>query len=117
MKFKKYILILLTLLIISSPILYYFPIQKYFAEKTLEKYMYFQGCSNAKIKSKQILKDYKIGGYTIEIIYKDDPGYTYEYIYFPGESSLKRSMNCIVFDRENVDVDVTNKKVKYPPID
>ena len=39
-----------------------------------------------------------------------------EYIYFPGEKELKDSMRCFVYDSENVEIGVTNKTVKYPPI-
>ena len=113
MKFK--ILLLISIAFFSYAI-YFYPVQKYFAEKNLEEYMIIQGTSSAVIQSKEILKDYKIGGYTISIVYADEPDYRYEYIYFPGEKELKDSMRCFVYDSENVEIGVTNKTVKYPPI-
>ena len=113
MKFKIFIIILIALFSYS---IYFYPVQKYFAEKKLEEYMLIQGTSSAVIQSKEILKDYKIGGYTISIVYEDDPDYQYEYIYFPGEKELTDSMRCFVYDSENVEIGVTNKTVKYPPI-
>lgn len=112
---KKY-LVITVILIIVAYMLYYFPIQKYFAEKTLVKYMVAQGVSAEKIKSKRILKDYKRGGYFIDIVYKDDLDFRYTYYYFHGKSSLTDSMLCIVYNKQNVSVRITNEKIKYPPI-
>lgn len=113
---KKIYLVIVILLIISAYLLYSFPIQKYFAEKTLKEYMSIQGASDEKIQSKQILKDYKIGGYNIKIIYKDDLDFIYEYHYFPGKNNLRESIYCTVYNKKNVDVNITKEKIKYPLI-
>ena len=113
MKFKIFIIILISLFSYAK---YFYPIQKYFAEKYLEEYMILQGTSNAPIHSKKILKDYKIGGYTISIVYEDDPTHWYEYLYFPGEKGLNKSMLCTVFNNQNEAVDTEIEEVKYPPI-
>lgn len=116
MKNKRYVILSITIFIIVGYLLYYFPIQKYFAEKTLKEYMSVQGTTNVIIDSKRIYKDYTIGGYVIDIIYQDDPNYTYNYTYIPLKG-LKGTIVCTIFDKSNVDVDITNKKVKYPSID
>lgn len=112
-KFKIFIIILIAFF---SYAIFFYPVQKYFAEKKLEEYMLIQGTSSAVIQSEEILKDYTIGGYKIFIVYADDPDYQYEYLYFPGRKELTDSMQCFVYDSENVEIGVTNKKVKYPPI-
>lgn len=69
MKNKKYVMLSIIILIIGGYLLYFFPIQKYLAEKSLNEYMSVQGTTNAIIDSKRIYKDYTIGGYVIDIIY------------------------------------------------
>jgi len=113
MKIKIFLILLITL---SAYALYFYPIQKYFAEKYLEEYMVLQGTSDTPIHSKKILKDYKIGGYTISIVYEDDLDHWYEYLYFPGEKGLNESMICAVFNNQNEQVDPKVESVKYPPI-
>lgn len=115
MKRKIYILLVVVLLI-GMHLLYSFPIQKHLAEKTLKEYMSIQGCSSESIKSKKISKDYKIGGYNIYIVYKDDLDFTYEYHYFPGGKNLTDSMICEVYTKQNISVNVNKEKIKYPPI-
>ena len=116
MKNKRHLILSIIILIIVGYLLYYFPIQRHFAEKTLKEYMSVQGTTNAVIDSKRIYKDYTIGGYVIEIIYQYDPDYTYNYTYRPLKG-LKGKMVCIIFDKENVSADINNKEVKYPSID
>ena len=116
MKNRKNAIVIIIILVILSCLLYWYPIQKHLAEKSLKEYMSVQGTTNAIIDSKRIYKDYTIGGYVIDIIYQDDPEYTYNYTYIPLKG-LKSKMVCIIFDKENVSTGVTNKEVKYPSID
>lgn len=115
-KNKRYVTLSITLLIIVGYLLYYFPFQKYLAEKSLKEYMSVQGTTNAIIDYKRIYKDYTIGGYVIDIIYQDDLDYTYNYTYIPLKG-LKGKMVCIIFDKGNVSADINNIEVKYPSID
>lgn len=91
-------------------LIYYFPVQRYFSHKKFEQYIVAQGTSLDNIKSKTILKDYKIGGYSIVVKYKDDPDFTYDYTYFPSGEMI-----CIVYDKNNVSS--VNEKVKYLPLE
>ncbi len=52
-------IILVILIIISIGLLYYFPIQKYLAEKTFSEYIALQGAKEENIQSKRVFKDYK----------------------------------------------------------
>lgn len=100
------------LLIFLMYLAYYFPIQRCMAQREFKEYIVAQGTSSDNIESKRISKDYKVGGYFINVIYKDDPDFTYEYTYLPS-----RKMICIIYDEENVSIDVTNKKTKYQSLE
>ncbi|MBC1353817.1 hypothetical protein HB837_15510 [Listeria innocua] len=52
-------------------------------------------------------KGYKQGGYIFNVIFKDDPAYTYEYIYMPNND-----MTLLVF-KDNVGVD---SGMKHEPL-
>lgn len=107
---KKIIIILVVLLLGS--LIYYFPIQKSLATNAFEDYIVSQGTSMENIKSKEIFKDYKQGGYFINVIYKDDPEFMYEYTYLPNGK-----MFCIIYDETNISVDASNKNAKYPSLE
>jgi len=91
---------------------YQYPIQKSFATNAFEDYIVSQGTSLENIESKEIFKDYKQGGYFINVIYKDNPSLKYKYIYFP-----RGEMVCMVFDETNTQLDASDKKVKYPSLE
>lgn len=112
MKKTSLILIFILFLGVLSYLIYFFPIQKYLAEKKFEEYIVSQGTSINNIDSKEIFKDYKSGGYFIRVIFKDNPEFTYEYTYLPNGEMI-----CIIYDEDNVSVGITNKKVKYPSLD
>ena len=111
-KLRSKVTIILSLLVVGF-LLYFYPIQKYLAEKSFDKYISVQGVSKDNIKSKRILKDYTQDGYFIDVVYKDDNDYVYSYKYFVGKNSFKYSIYCIVY-KQNVAVDVTGYKIKYP---
>jgi len=110
--FKKNIIGIIILLLIFGYLLYFYPVQNHLAEKAFSDYISYQGISKENIQSKKIYKDYKQNGYYIDVVYKDDPNYRYEYKYFSGKSNKKFNMRCIVFNEHNVEV--TRDKIKYP---
>lgn len=112
---RSKVTITLSLLVVGY-LLYFYPIQKYLAEKSFDKYVAVQGVNKDNIKSKRILKDYTQDGYLIDVVYKDDDDYMYQYKYFVGKNSFKYSIYCIVY-KENVSIDVTGYKIKYPPLE
>ena len=121
MKNKKYIILSIIILLIGGYLLYFFPIQRYFAEKTFIEYIKMQGTSEENIKSKETFKDYKQNGYFIEVIYKDDPSFMYDYKY--SVDTLKdmnsyKSIRCIVYNKMNQSVEVSDEAniIKYPPL-
>lgn len=111
----------LTILVIVLPLIcymvYFFPVQRHLAEKAFNDYILLQGVSEENIQSKMIYKDYKQDGYSIDVVYKDDPEYRYAYKYYVGKSSHKYNMMCVVYNKRNISVNVTGEKVKYPSID
>lgn len=79
------------------------------AENAFESYIEAQGVNENNIKTKDINKNYKYGGYDITVTYKDEPSsYVYEYFY----SAKTKEINLIVLD----DGRSIEEGVKYPPI-
>ncbi len=106
---KKILLFIsVVLIVIGGFLIYWYPVQKSMSEKAVVKYMKEQGISEQNIKSKHVMKDYKQGGYFINIELKDDPGINYEYIW-----SKSRGVVLIVF-RGNAGMD---EGMKYPPLE
>ncbi|MBM7713938.1 uncharacterized protein YxeA [Bacillus thermophilus] len=58
------------------------------------------------IKTKEIKYDWKQGGFYIEVIYKDEPEYRYEY--YPRRSE-KHGVFIMGFDEQNVSLRINNK--------
>lgn len=104
---SKKIFVFVFLLVIGGSLIYLYPIQKSMSEKAVAEYMKEQGISEQNIKSKQVMKDYKQGGYFITVELKDDPGINYQYTW-----SKKRGVVLLVF-RENAGMD---EGMKYPPL-
>lgn len=99
-------------LFISLPILgfilYEYPVEKHLANLAVEEYMKDQGISEETIESKKYLKDYKQGGYEINIELRDDPGLTYQYSWVKS-----RGVVLLVF-RGDSGMDTG---MKYPPLE
>lgn len=99
--------------------IYYFPLQRLLAEKKYKEYAKQQGVSTTDIKSKDVYKDYKQGGYYITVKYHSDPAHIYDYQYYliqrGKENTLFNIMYCHIFDMENNQLDDFTKVV-YKPI-
>lgn len=112
------VLITISALILAG-LIYYFPLQRGLAEKKYEQYAAQQGVSPDDIKSKDVFKDYKQGGYFISVRYYSDPDHRYIYHYFLIErlksGTLFNKMRCDVYDNTNHQLDdYTN--VVYKPL-
>lgn len=111
---------LILVLLVGLWLIYQFPVQKYLAEQKFIEYTSLQRVDLQDIRSQKFLKDYKTGGYDIEVEYKSDPGLTYEYSYVPHRGSGKtlrfHLMACFIYDEENVEVVLTGRQPKYPPL-
>lgn len=113
------ILIIITVTILTA-LVYYFPLQRVLAEKKYEQYAAQQGVIVSDIKSKTVFKDYKQGGYYINVEYNRDPNHRYQYQYFlidrKKTGTLFNTMYCYVYDNQNNCLDdYTN--VVYKPIE
>ena len=65
---KKHMIILITILVlVLIALVYYFPLQRILGEKKYGQYATQQGVFAADIKSNDIYKDYKQGGYFISV--------------------------------------------------
>lgn len=79
------------------------------AESAFENYIEAQGVNEDNIKTKDMYKNYKFGGYDITVTYKDEPSsYVYEYFY----NAKTKKINLIVLD----DGRSIEEGMKYPPI-
>jgi hypothetical protein len=114
--YKKGLIGVVFIFVISYTV-YSFPIQKNSSEKNLEKYLILQGIDKDNIQSKKIYKNYKQAGYMVDIVYKDDSNYMYAYWYSPSSHSFKYNILCTVYNKQNVSVDITHEKIKYPPLE
>lgn len=113
------ILIIITVSILTA-LVYYFPLQRVLAKKKYDQYAAQQGVIVSDIKSKTVFKDYKQGGYYINVEYNRDPNHRYQYQYFlidrKKTGTLFNTMYCYVYDNQNNCLDdYTN--VVYKPIE
>lgn len=106
---KKKIMVFILGLIVIGFIIYWYPVQKSFAKGAVEEYMVKQKISKENVKTKDIMKDYKQGGYIINVELKDDPGIIYEYTW-----SKNRGVILIVYKDNS---GMGDKGMKYPPLD
>lgn len=113
------ILIIITVAILTA-LVYYFPLQRVLAKKKYDQYAAQQGVIVSDIKSKTVFKDYKQGGYYINVEYHSDPNHRYLYHYFlidrKKTGTLLNTMHCHVYDRQNNRLD-NFTGVVYKPIE
>lgn len=117
---KKHMIILSTIVIVLLlALVYYFPLQKSLAEKKYEDYSAKQGVVASDIKTKEVFKDYKQGGYFISVTYYSDPGHNYLYHYFLLDFSktgpMYDTMYCDIYNMEN-DLVEHYDGVQYKPL-
>ena len=117
--------------IIVILLIYEYPIQRAVAMNKFYKYIELQGASKENIVDMEVFKDYKMGGYKIRVIYKDDkPDNIYWYHY----DAIKIYWDCIYKDRISLYISYHGSvydsasgnngewnikrgiKVKYPPL-
>lgn len=126
---KNNLLIIFVISILLCLILIYeYPFQKKMAMIKFYKYIEIQGINKNNIEIMESYKDYKMGGYEIRVIYKDEePRIIYYYHY----DIIKRDNNGkILINNMNLEISCRgynysinkewNKKnglkVKYPPL-
>lgn len=111
--------VVLTFLILAF--VAYVPVQRALANEKYNYYSLKQEVEEGDLESKTLTKDFKNGGYTVEVKYKSDPGKRYVYHYTPyikGENYEDwefHLMDLEIFDGEKK----LNRfnKVSYPPIE
>jgi hypothetical protein len=118
-KFLKFTAIVI--LLIALYLIYDYPIQRCLAIRNFEKYIELQGASYDDIEEMEIHKDYKMDGYWIRVVYKDDPGFYYEYDFRVRPITKIFSYKSIlltVFNEHRSSVGVTGEidTIKYPPL-
>src|SRR5690625_7866047 len=69
--------------IVTVFLLFYYPVQRSLALQKFDEYIELQGVDKDNIESKEVVKNYKQGGYLIRVNYKDDPEFQYRYQYYP----------------------------------
>ena len=120
MKNKKWLLGILVIIVAYG--LYFYPIQRYLAEKTFNEYIKIQGTTEENIQSKTVFKDYKQNGYIIDVVYKDDPELNYDYKYSVDtikDMNSYRAIRLNVYTKtnnESVELSGDSENIKYPPI-
>ena len=125
---KMLVIISIVALFIGLILIYVYPIQRALAMNKFYKYIEIQGIDKNNIEIMENYKDYKMGGYIIKVIYKDEePRIIYYYHY----DIIKRDNNGkIIINNMNLEISCRgydysiNKewniknglKVKYPPL-
>ncbi len=116
---KKVTMIILSGIVVLI-LVYFFPLQRFLAEKKYNEYLEIQGVQNSDILSKQFTKDYKQGGYNILTKYKSDPEHYYDYHYMlinrKNSGTEYNTMTCIVYNNYNEEV-IEFSNTSYKPID
>lgn len=111
--------VVLTFLILAF--IAYVPVQRALANEKYNYYSQKQEVEEGDLNSKKLNKDFKNGGYTVEVTYKSDPAKRYIYHYTPYikcenyEDWEFHIMDLEIFDGEEK-VNRYNE-VKYPPIE
>ncbi|WP_276880628.1 DUF3139 domain-containing protein [Anaerococcus tetradius] len=119
MKKKKFLLAILVFLAII--LIFIYPVERKLALRAYKDYRSAQGIGEENIESEEVFRDYKNGGYKIVANYKDDPGLTYYYSYYPwthrrGENlRFNRIFLNISNSHEQLGPPYENK-CKYPPL-
>ncbi|EHE8322862.1 DUF3139 domain-containing protein [Listeria monocytogenes] len=81
-KYKKWwITIGIVLILCVIGYVYWFVIPKHTANKAVDNYLAEQKIKSNQIETRVIKKDWKMGGYLIKIVFKDDLKLKYEYSY------------------------------------
>ncbi len=120
---RKKMMLLLSIIAIGV-VIYQYPIQKELAQRSFENYISKQGIASNNIASKEIVKDWKQGGYLVVVTFNDDINNKYYYHYEPwtnrkGESLKFNRMSLNIIDEKTSTVlDYPyDGKCKYPPIE
>jgi len=80
---KKMAIPIILASIVTVFLLFYYPVQRSLALQKFDEYIELQGVDKDNIESKEVVKNYKQGGYLIRVNYKDDPEFQYRYQYYP----------------------------------
>lgn len=105
MKKNRIIFVIIILSVISIGLFYYFPLQRVMAIMKFDRYIKQIEIDKSDIEEKRVFKDYKQGGYFIDVKYKSEPDYTYSYHYFlldfRNDGTFFNQMYVEIYDRED----------------
>lgn len=108
---NKYIIIVLVL-IIASLYVYFFPYQKHSAIQNTDLYIEKQGIKDSDIKSREIKKDWKMGGYLTKLVLKKQTDLGYEYAFDKRRTSQPYYINLIIYD-DGLGLDDDDPRIKF----
>ena len=94
---KKYIILVLVL-IFASLYAYFFPYQKNIAVKNTDLYIQKQGIKDNDIKTREIKKDWKMGGYLTTLVLKKQTDLVYEYDFDKRMTAKPYYIDLIIYD-------------------
>lgn len=115
---SKFLIFFICFIFLGFSMYYYtFHYERNIAEQNLEQYLKAQNVNIENIHSKKIYKNYKQPGYKFDIVYKDDPGYTYNYWYSSWLDDYEFNIRCMIFNDRNISVELTQETIKYRPLD
>lgn len=116
---KCILLVVLCLVLIF--LVYYFPLQRIFAQLMLVDYMDRQGVNTDEVESVEYFKDYKQDGYYISVrFYGDEYRYLYRYYLISCghcDGIKYHTMYCDVYDQDNENIERFIEGMKYKSLE
>lgn len=113
---KRYLIgaLLCVIVALAGWLLFSFPYQRHYAERTFEAYTQLQGVDPDSFLSLVYQKDYVQNAYYVDVRYKEAPELRYQYHYFFKRSWGHHAMTLIVFDEQNCSI-TDHSSLIYPP--
>lgn len=109
---KTWIIIGLIILIVIASYIFFSAVPKHRASRAIDGYMENQNISQDQINTREIMKDWKNGGYVATIVFKDDPKLIYEYSY---DKRIDYPYHIFLNAYKNGSGQ-TEKEMKHPPM-
>lgn len=114
MKRFLFVALFCVILALAGWLVFSFPYQRHYAERTFEAYTQLQGVDPNSFLSLTYQKEYTQNSYYIVVHYKEAPGLRYQYQYFFKNRWGHHAMMLIVYDEQNCSI-TDHSSLIYPP--
>ena len=115
MKRFLFVALFCVILALAGWLVFSFPYQRHYAERTFEAYTQLQGVDPNSFLSLTYQKEYTQNSYYIVVHYKEAPGLRYQYQYFFKNRWGHHAMMLIVYVEQNCSI-TDHSSLIYPPL-